>query len=210
MPPLNFNPVSALALTMRACELMAQLGSVNIMQASWLLDMEAMMRPLITYLQMNQQMILPVVFLIAFAECVAFLSFLVPATLFFSLFGAFAGAAGLSLAPIALAISLGAGLGFWASYWAGEKLGPRAQNHWPFSANPKMLERGHAFFEKWGMAGIFFGHFIGPMRAVIAIVAGICHMPFVPFQIANWAASFAWGFGLTYGGGILGKQAGLM
>ena len=180
------------------------------MSPGLMLDMEAMIRPLITYLKMNQQMILPVVFLIAFAECVAFLSFLVPATLFFSLFGAFAGAAGLNLAPIAIAISIGAGLGFWASYWVGERLGPTAQTYWPFSKNPQMLERGHVFFEKWGMAGIFLGHFIGPMRAVVAIVAGICQMPFIPFQLANWAASFAWGFGLTYAGGILGQQAGFL
>lgn len=180
------------------------------MQTGFLFDIEAMMRPLVTYLQMNQGMILPVVFIIAFCECVAFLSFLVPATVFFSLFGAFAGAAGLNLAPIAISISLGAGCGFWLSYWAGEKLGPTAQNYWPFSKNPQMLERGHVFFEKWGMAGIFFGHFIGPMRAVVAIVAGICQMPFWPFQIANWAASFAWGFGLTYAGGIMGQRAGLM
>ena len=180
------------------------------MPAHLIVDFEAYMRPLITYLQNNQQLILPVVFLIAFGECVAFLSFLVPATVFFSLFAAFAGAAGLNLLPIAVFISLGAGTGFWVSYWAGLKLGPTAGHRWPFSKNPQMLERGHAFFEKWGMAGVFFGHFIGPVRAVIAIVAGICQMPFLPFQLANWAASFAWGFGLTYAGGMMGQRAGLM
>lgn len=180
------------------------------MQSSFLMDFESMLRPLITYLQANQQLILPVVFLIAFGECVAFLSFLVPATLFFSLFGAFAGAAGLGLMPIALSISLGAGCGFWLSYWLGQKMGPAAPQYWPFSKSPQMLDKGHAFFEKWGMAGIFFGHFIGPMRAVIAIVAGICQMPAIPFQLANWTASFAWGFGLTYAGGMLGQKAGMM
>ncbi len=180
------------------------------MYTQWLPDLEAHMRPLIDYLRLHQEYILPVVFLIAFGECVAFLSFLVPATVFFSLFGAFAGAAGLSLMPIALATSIGAGCGFWLSYWLGLKLGPTAQHRWPFRNNPQMLERGHAFFEKWGLAGIFFGHFIGPVRAVIAIVAGICEMPYVRFQVANWAASFAWGFGLIYGGGMLGQRFGFL
>ena len=51
------------------------------------------------------------------------------------------------------------------------------------------------------MLGVAIGHFFGPIRAVIALVAGIVKMPFWPFQIANFAASFAWGFGLIYGAG---------
>ena len=80
-------------------------------------------------------------------------------------------------------------------------LGPRVGDFWPLNKNPQLLERGHAFFEKWGFASILIGHFFGPMRAVIAIVAGIVNMPFVPFQIANWLASAAWAFSLLYGAG---------
>ncbi|MGL4728916.1 MAG: DedA family protein [Bosea sp. (in: a-proteobacteria)] len=173
------------------------------------LDLEASMRPLVEFLRTNQNLILPVVFLIAFGECTAFLSFLIPATVFFSMFGAFAGAAGLSLFPIALAASLGAGMGFWFSYWLGLRFGPRVTQMWPLKDKPEMIQKGHDFFEKWGMAGIFLGHFIGPVRAVIGLVAGMVAMPFIKFQIANWAASFAWGFGLTYAGGMLGQRAGL-
>jgi membrane protein DedA with SNARE-associated domain len=173
------------------------------------LDLEAQIRPLVEFLNTHQELILPVVFLIAFGECTAFLSFLIPATVFFSLFGAFAGAAGLSLFPIALTASLGAGFGFWFSYWLGQRFGPAVTQMWPLKDKPEMMQRGHDFFEKWGMAGIFLGHFIGPVRAVIGLVAGMVAMPFIPFQIANWAASFAWGFGLTYAGGMLGQQASL-
>jgi membrane protein DedA with SNARE-associated domain len=173
------------------------------------LDLEAYMHVLVDYLRNNQSLILPVIFLIAFGECTAFLSLLIPATLFFSLFGAFAGAAGLALFPIALAASLGAGLGFWFSYWLGIRFGPSVTQMWPLKGKPEMMQRGHNFFEKYGMAGVFLGHFIGPVRAVIGLVAGMVAMPFIPFQIANWAASFAWGFGLIYAGGLLGQRAGL-
>ena len=54
------------------------------------------------------------------------LSWLVPATVFFTAFGAIAGASGLNLVPLSLAAALGAASGFWISYWAGLILGPRA------------------------------------------------------------------------------------
>ncbi len=168
-------------------------------------DLEQSMHALVEFMRANQQWAIPIVFLIGFSECVAILSWIVPATVFFTAFGAFAGASGLNLFPLALAASLGAGAGFWVSYWAGLLLGPRVGDHWPLSKNPQLLERGHAFFEKWGFASILIGHFFGPLRAVIALVAGIVKMPFMPFMLANWAASFAWGFGLLYGAGRLAE-----
>jgi membrane protein DedA with SNARE-associated domain len=168
-------------------------------------QLELWMQTLVEFMRANQQWAIPIVFLVAFAECVAILSWLVPATVFFTAFGAIAGASGLNLIPLSFAASLGAGFGFWASYWVGLKLGPRVGDYWPLKNNPQLLDRGHAFFEKWGFASILIGHFFGPLRAVIALVAGIVQMPFVPFQLANWTASFAWGFGLVYGAGRLAE-----
>lgn len=167
--------------------------------------LEQHMRDLVEFMRIHQEWAIPIVFIVAFCECVAILSWLVPATVFFTAFGAVAGASGLALAPLALAASLGAGTGFLVSYWAGLLLGPRVHDYWPFRNNPQMLQRGHEFFEKWGVASILIGHFFGPLRAVIAIVAGIVRMPALQFHIANWLASFAWGFALLYGAGRLAE-----
>jgi membrane protein DedA with SNARE-associated domain len=171
-----------------------------------LMGLEDTMKDLAAFAQRNAAWAPVIVFFVAFGECVAFLSFLVPATAFFFVFGAAAGASGLDPLPLALAATAGAGLGFWLSYWIGLKIGPQADQYWPFNKNPDMLRRGHDFFEKWGAPGIFVGHFIGPVRAVIAIVAGIVKMPPLPFHIANWTASAVWGFMFFYGGGILGER----
>lgn len=171
-----------------------------------MLQLESLMQELVEFMRNNQQWAIPIVYLVAFAECVAVLSWLVPATVFFTAFGAVAGASGLNLVPLAFAAALGAGSGFWVSYWAGLVLGPRVGEIWPLNKNPELLDRGHAFFEKWGVLSILIGHFFGPLRAVIAIVAGIVKMPFLQFQLANWAASFAWGFGLLYGAGRLAEM----
>lgn len=169
-------------------------------------QLDSWMHWLVEFMRANEQWAIPIVFLVAFCECVAFLSWLVPATVFFTAFGAVAGASGLNLVPLSLAATAGAGIGFWLSYWAGLLLGPRVGDFWPLNKNPQLLERGHAFFEKWGFASILIGHFFGPMRAVIAIVAGIVKMPFVSFQIANWLASAAWAFSLIYGAGRLAEM----
>lgn len=170
------------------------------------MDFEAFFQPVIAFMQANQRWAPIIVFLIAFGECVAVLSWLMPATFFFAAMGTMAGASGLNLFPLALSASCGAGLGFAVSYWFGHKVGPRAHEYWPFRQHPEMLERGHAFFEKWGLPGIFIGHFFGPARGVVALVAGMVNMPVIPFNIANWLASFAWGFSLIYGAGKAGES----
>lgn len=164
-------------------------------------QLDLWIQTLVEFMRNNQQWALPIVFFVAFAECVAILSWLVPATVFFTAFGAIAGASGLNLVPLSIAAALGAAFGFWLSYWVGLLLGPRVDDYWPLRDNPDLLRRGHDFFEKWGFLGIIIGHFFGPIRAVIALVAGIVKMPFWAFQLANFGASFAWGFGLIYGAG---------
>jgi membrane protein DedA with SNARE-associated domain len=170
------------------------------------MDFEGWMRSMAAFAQANAAWAPVIVFAVAFGECVAFLSFLVPATAFFTIFATAAGASGLAPLPLALSATAGAGLGFWVSYWVGLSVGPKAANYWPFTKNPELLKKGHDFFEKWGAPGVFFGHFIGPVRAVIAITAGIVRMPPLHFHIANWSASLVWGFMFFYGFGLFGQQ----
>jgi membrane protein DedA with SNARE-associated domain len=43
---------------------------------------------------------------------------------------------------------------------------------------------------------VFLGHFFGPIRAVIPVVAGMFAMPQLPFQIANATSAFIWAAGV--------------
>ena len=56
-----------------------------------------------------------------------------------------------------------------------------------------LLPRAHRLFERWGIFAVFFGRFIGPLRAVVPLVAGTATMPLIPFQMANWLSALAWG-----------------
>ncbi|MET0605491.1 MAG: DedA family protein [Beijerinckiaceae bacterium] len=170
-------------------------------------DINSIVQPILEFARTHPEYAIVIVFLISFGECFAFLSWLVPGTVFFVAFGTVAGAANLGLIQLSISAACGAALGFYVSYLLGRYLGPAAHHTWPFRSNPAVLDRGHAFFEKWGAPAIFIGHFFGPVRAIIALIAGIVEMPQAPFHFANIAASTIWGFAMFYGAGKFGELA---
>lgn len=138
----------------------------------------------------------PIIFALAFAESLAFISLLVPATVILIGVGFLIGETGIAFWPIWLAAVAGAFFGDWISYWIGATLKHRVADYWPLSRHPDLLPRGHRFFERWGFAGVFVGRFFGPLRASIPLVAGICSMPFLSFQLANISSALAWSAGV--------------
>ncbi|HDM8430593.1 TPA: DedA family protein [Yersinia enterocolitica] len=139
---------------------------------------------------------MPIVFILAFGESLAFLSLLLPATVILLGLGALIGESGISFWPIWAAAVAGAFFGDWLSYWIGDHYKDRVGTLWPLSRNPQLLVRGHAFFERWGFFGAFIGRFFGPLRAVVPLVAGICAMPKFYFQLANITSAIIWAFGI--------------
>lgn len=139
---------------------------------------------------------IPIIFFLAFGESLAFLSLLLPATVILLALGALIGESGIAFWPIWAAAAAGAFFGDWLSYWIGYHYQDRVAHMWPLSRNPQLLTRGHAFFERWGVLGIFIGRFFGPLRAVVPLVGGICGMPQRYFQVANITSAMIWAFGI--------------
>jgi len=144
----------------------------------------------------------PLVFVLAFGESLAFVSLLLPATVILFGIGGLIGASGIGFWPIWIAAASGAALGDWFSYWLGCHYHHGIARLWPLSRHPNLLPRGEAFFRKWGTAGIFLGRFFGPLRSAVPLVAGICAMPWLPFQIANVASALVWATGILTPGAI--------
>jgi len=67
---------------------------------------------------------------------------------------------------------------------------------WPLSRHPEFVSRGFAFFARWGMAAVFLGRFLGPLRAIVPIAAGVCGMSWIRFQIANATSAVVWAAGV--------------
>lgn len=145
----------------------------------------------------------PIVFALAFAESLAFISFLVPAWGALVAIGALATAGHLNLWAVWIAGSLGAACGDWLSYWIGLKLEYSVAHMWPLSRHPDLIPSGERFVRRWGVPGIFIGRFFGPLRAVVPLIAGIFEMPQWQFQAANFTSAFVWAAVLlVLGGGV--------
>jgi len=142
----------------------------------------------------------PIVFVLAFGESLAFISLFLPAWAALIGIGTLIMAGGLDFWSIWVAASIGAAMGDWLSYWIGQKLEFAVQNIWPLSRHPDLIPKGEAFLKRWGALAIVIGRFFGPLRASVPLVAGMFHMPFWRFQIANFASAFLWaGMLLTLG-----------
>ncbi len=128
-----------------------------------------------------------------------FLSLLWPGTAILVGISALLAASGVGtevLVPSILAAGLGGSLGYAISYWIGLYFKDSIHKIWPFSRRPDLIPSGQRFFERHGAFGVFLGHFFGPVRAVIPVVAGMFNMPQMPFQIANVLSAFTWAIGV--------------
>jgi membrane protein DedA with SNARE-associated domain len=165
-----------------------------------LASLEAHAQELVEFVRLHETWAAPIVFALAFAESLAFISLLVPAWAALVGIGVLIASGNLNFWPIWVAGSLGAAFGDWLSYWIGIKLGPPVAHIWPLSRHPELLPKGETFVKRWGPLAIFIGRFFGPLRASVPLVAGIFRMPFWEFQIANFASAFVWaGVLLTIG-----------
>lgn len=147
----------------------------------------------VAFVQVHHEWAAPIVFILAFAESLAFVSLILPFWGVLVAIGTlFAAGTSLSFLSIWLAAAIGAALGDWVSYWLGRRYHAQIAHIWPLSKHPELMERGHRFFEQWGAWAIVFARFWGPLRASIPIVAGVVQMPWLNFQIANFASAFLW------------------
>jgi membrane protein DedA with SNARE-associated domain len=169
------------------------------------MSLENYAQTIIDFVRQNQVWAAPVVFALAFAESLAFVSLILPAWAALVGIGTLILSSGLDFWTIWVAASIGAALGDWLSYWIGLKLENRVYHMWPLSRHPDLIPKGEAFIRHWGALGIFIGRFSGPLRATVPLVAGIFAMPFWRFQFANFSSAFLWAAVLLTLGDVVGK-----
>jgi membrane protein DedA with SNARE-associated domain len=166
---------------------------------------EEFVQPVIDFVKVHEAWAAPIVFVLAFAESLAFISLLVPAWGILVGIGVLIQTSGVNFWPIWIAGAVGAAMGDWLSYWVGYKLKDRVQHLWPLSKYPQMIPRAEDFVMKWGALGIFIGRFSGPLRASVPLVAGIFEMPYWRFQFANFSSALLWAASLLLLGDVVAK-----
>jgi membrane protein DedA with SNARE-associated domain/membrane-associated phospholipid phosphatase len=159
-----------------------------------------------------------IIAMVAFAESLAFVGLVVPGALMMFAAGALIAGGTLGFWSTFLWAVAGAILGDGLSYWLGHRYRGQIAMFWPFNRHPELLTRGEAFFHRHGGKSILLGRFIGPVRPVIPLVAGMLDMPPVRFYVSNvlsalgWAPAYlipgmAFGASLVLAGAVAGRLA---
>jgi len=122
----------------------------------------------------------------------ALVGLLVPGTVIMIGIGAVVATGSLGLLPILLLAMAGAIGGDSISYWLGRHYKERLVEIWPFSRYPEMLKKGAAFPRRHGGKSVLFGRFVGPVRPVIPVVAGMLGVSPMRFGIVNVLSAIGW------------------
>ena len=103
------------------------------------MSLEELTLQVIEFVREHEAWAAPVVFALAFAESLAFLSFFVPAWAVLVGIGALMKTGGVAFWPVMVAGAVGAALGDWLSYWLGHHCKRAIVRMRPFSTHPTLL-----------------------------------------------------------------------
>jgi len=135
---------------------------------------------------------LAVVFLIASAESLAVVGLIMPGAAVMVAAGALVTLGALQFWPTLFVAVTGAIVGDGISYWIGHHYRDRLRSVWPFHSHPEWLLRGENFFRRHGAKSVLFGRFVGPVRPIIPVVAGMLGMRPAVFYGVNVLSALAW------------------
>lgn len=169
--------------------------------------MSDIVSPLLQWLNANPELAGLATFAISAAESVAIIGTVVPGSITMTAIGTLAGAGVIPLWHTILWAILGAIVGDGISYWVGHYFKDRIRNLWPFRDNPGILQKGENFVHKYGVMSVFIGRFVGPVRALVPVVAGMLGMKPLPFTIANVISAIGWAPAYMLPGIMLGAAS---
>jgi len=132
------------------------------------------------------------IFVMSFVESLAFVGILVPGIIILFGIGALISLGAMEMLPIWLLGSLGAFAGDLVSYGIGRRYRSHLAEIWPFTRFPRMLDRGRDYFRVHGPKSVVIGRFIGPLRPVIPVTAGMLGLAPRRFLMVDIPACILW------------------
>lgn len=154
--------------------------------------MEAHLQSLIGFFSAHPDYALAAVLASAFLESLAFIGTIIPGSTIVFVAGVLVGLRVLEPWLVGAFAIAGAVLGDGISFWLGHRYVDAIRDAWPIRRYPNLLARGQAYFAANGGRSVFLGRFIGPVRAIVPIVAGMSNMSARHFYAMNVLSAFAW------------------
>jgi undecaprenyl-diphosphatase len=144
------------------------------------------------WLAANPQWLAAAVFIVAFVECLAIAGLIVPGTVLLFAVAVLAGSGALSLSETLLLGFTAGVLGDIVSYFIGRHFHQNIRRLPGLRHHPEWIAGAEAYFQRYGIASLLVGRFIGPLRPMLPMVAGMFDMPFPRFAAVSLLAAAGW------------------
>lgn len=167
------------------------------------------LKPLLDWITAHPHWAGLAVFAISLSESLAVVGLFVPGVAMMFGIGALVAVGALELWSTLAWAAAGAIVGDGLSYWLGHHYKDRLRDMWPFRKYPALMRRGELFFERHGGKSVLFGRFVGPVRPIIPVVAGMLGMPPARFLAVNVASAVTWAPAYTLPGVVFGASLNL-
>ncbi len=165
------------------------------------------LQPLMLWLHLHPHWALVLTFFVAFTESLAIIGSIIPGSVTMTAIGILAGSGVMRIDLTLAAAILGAIVGDGISYMLGNIFSERLVNIWPFSHYPNWLNYGKDYFNHHGGKSVIIGRFVGPLRSIIPVIAGMMHMSHWRFFIANALSAVAWSILYIFPGILIGAAS---
>jgi membrane protein DedA with SNARE-associated domain len=144
------------------------------------------------WLSANPQWLGLAIFLIACIECLAIAGIIVPGTIVLFAVGVLAGNGVLTLWETLALAYFGGLLGDALSYSVGRYFHQDIRRLPGLRHNPQWLAGAEIYFQRFGVASLLVGRYIGPLRPMLPMVAGMLNMPLGRFIAVSMLAAAGW------------------
>lgn len=144
------------------------------------------------WLTLHPQWLGVAIFAIACIECLAIAGIVVPGTVVLFAVAVLAGNGTLSLSETLLLGYAGGLLGDAISYALGRRFHQNIRGLPLLRTHPQWLETAESYFQRYGVASLLVGRFIGPLRPMLPMVAGMLDMPLPRFILVSLVAAAGW------------------
>ncbi|WP_407312614.1 bifunctional DedA family/phosphatase PAP2 family protein [Pseudomonas sp. nanlin1] len=148
------------------------------------------------WLSLNPQWLGAAIFIVACIECLAIAGIIVPGTVVLFGVAVLAGSGALSLWETLLLGYTGGLLGDVLSYTIGRRFHQNIRKLPLVRTHPEWISTAENYFERYGIVSLLIGRFIGPLRPMLPMVAGMLKMPvprFIGVSLvsgAGWAVAY--------------------
>ena len=144
------------------------------------------------------------IFITALLECLALIGIVLPGVVLMFGLAVIAGNSSLGLPALLLLAWTGGLAGDLISYAIGNRLQNKVPQLPLLRKNPQWLASAEIHFERYGALSLLLGRFIGPLRPILPMVAGMLSMPFARFITVSIIAAAGWAIAYTLPGWMVG------